>query len=129
MILQGSYYELIIRIASTLQRAVPPILDVDICFLVQLADGGGRDLAAPESLGDILHTPDGYASQVHLNESLFHTALPAAIPLDNGGLKGDSLELGHLKSDISGSGGEVAAVVAATVALALLIALIPGRLV
>ena len=117
-----------IRIASTLQRAVPPILDVDICFLVQLADGGGRDLAAPESLGDVLHTPDGYACQVHLNESLFHTALPAPIPLDNGGLKGNSLELGHLEGDISRSGGEVAVVVAAAVALALLIALIPGCL-
>ena len=30
-----------IRIASALQRAVPPILNVDIRFLVQLTDGGG----------------------------------------------------------------------------------------
>ena len=43
-------------------------------FLVQFTDGGGRDFAAPEGLGDVLHTPDRYAGQVHLNESLFHAA-------------------------------------------------------
>ncbi len=36
-----------IRIPSTLQGTVSSVLDVDIGFLVQLADGGGRDLAAP----------------------------------------------------------------------------------
>ena len=36
-----------IRIAPTLQRAVPRILNVDISFLVQLTDGGRRHLAAP----------------------------------------------------------------------------------
>lgn len=34
-----------------------------------------------------------------------------AIPLNNGGLKGDSLEFGHLESDIPGCSGGVAAVV------------------
>ena len=108
--------------------AVPPIFNVDIRFLVQLTDGRGRDLATPEGLGDVLHTPDGYAGQVHLNESLFHAALPAAIPLDDGSLKGDSLELRHLESDIPRRGGEVAAIVAAAVALSLLVTLVPGRL-
>ena len=97
-------------------------------LMAEIGDGGGRDLAAPQGLGDVLHTPDGYTGQVHLNESLFHAALPAAIPLNNGSFKGDSLELRYLESDIPGSGGEVAVVVAATVALALLIALVPGRL-
>lgn len=41
---------------------------VDIRFLIQLADGGERHLAPSEDLGDVLHTPDGYACQVHLNE-------------------------------------------------------------
>ena len=117
-----------IRITPTLQRAVPPIFNVDIRFLVHLTDGGGRDLAAPQSLGDVLHTPDGYTGQVHLNKSFFHTALPVAIPLNNGSLKGDSLELGHLEGDISRGGCEVAVVVTAAIALALLVALIPGRL-
>ncbi len=117
-----------IRIPPTLQRTVPPIFNVDIRFLIQLTDGGWRNLAAPEGLGDVLHTPDGYASQVHFNKSLFHAALPAAIPLNDGSLKGDSLELGYLEGDIPGSGGEVAVIVAAAVALALLVAFIPGCL-
>ena len=47
-----------IRIPPALQRTVPPILDVDICFLVQLTDGGGRDPAAPQGLSNVLHTPN-----------------------------------------------------------------------
>ena len=39
-----------IRIASALQRAAAPILDVDVGFLVQLTDGRGRDFAAPQRL-------------------------------------------------------------------------------
>src|SRR5699024_4821103 len=117
-----------IRIAPTLQRAVAPILNVDIRFLVQLADGGRRHLAAPQRLGNVLHAPDGYACQVHLNESFFHTALPTAIPLNNGGFKRDSLELGHLQGNVPGSGGKVAAVVAAPIPLALLITLVPSSL-
>ena len=101
---------------------------MDIRFLVQFADGGGRDLAAPKGLGNILHTPDGYACQVHLDESLFHAAFPTAIPLNDSGLKGNPLKLGHLEGDIPRSGGEIAVVVTAAVALALLIALVPGRL-
>ena len=58
-----------IRIASALQRTVPPILHVDIRFLVQLTDGGEKELAVPESLGDILHTPDRYACQAQMSAS------------------------------------------------------------
>ena len=111
-----------------MQRTVAPILNADIRFLVQLADGGRRHLAAPQGLGNIFHAPDGYACQIHLNESFFYAALPAAIPLNDSGLKGNPLELGNLEGDISGSGGEVTVVVAAAVPLALLIALVPGSL-
>ena len=69
-----------IRIPTTLQRAVPPILDVDVGFLVQLADGSGRDLAASQRLGDVLHTAHGNARQVHLDEGFLHAAFPAAMP-------------------------------------------------
>ena len=117
-----------IWVAHTLQRAVPPILNVDIRFLVQLADGRWRHLAAPQSLGNILHTPDGYSGQVHLDEGFFYAAFTAAIPLNDGGLKGDSFELGYLEGNVPGSGGEVPAVVAAAVALTLLVALVPGCL-
>src|SRR5699024_2602455 len=96
--------------------------------LVQLTDGGGRDFAAPEGLGNILHTPDRYTCQIHLNERLFHAALPAAIPLNNSSLKRDSLELGHLQGNVPGSGGEIPVVVAAAITLPLLISLVTGSL-
>ena len=66
--------------------------------------------------------------QVHLNGCLFHTALLAATPLDDGSLKGDSLELKHLESDTPGSGGKIGVIAAAAVALALFIEFIPGCL-
>ena len=69
---------------------------------------------------------DGHAGQVHLYEGLLHVALPAATALNDGRLKGDPLELGYLEGDVPGSGVEVAAVLATTVALALLVALVPG---
>ena len=101
---------------------------MDIRLLVQFTDSCRRYLAAPQRLRDILYTPDRYACQIHLNESFFHTALPAAVPLDNSSFKGDPFELGYLESDIPRSGGEVAAIVPAAVALALFIALVPGCL-
>ena len=58
---------------------------MDIRFLVQFADGGRGDFAAPQGLRDVLHTPDGYACQVHLDEGFLHAALPAAVPLNDGG--------------------------------------------
>ena len=67
-------------------------------------------------------------SQVYFNKSLFYAALPAAIPLNNSSLEGDSFEFWHLESNFSGSRSEVAAVVAAAVALALLVTLVPGSL-
>ena len=78
-------------IAPALQGAVPPVLDVDVGFLVQPADGGGRNLAAPQRFGDVLHTAHGNARQIHLDEGFLHAALPAAIPLDDGSLEGHTL--------------------------------------
>ena len=54
-------------VAATLQRAVAPVLDVNVGFLVQFADGGGRDLAAPQRLGDVLHA--AYGKGRHLKEN------------------------------------------------------------
>ena len=77
--------------------------------------------AAPQGHGDILHPAHGDAGQVHLNECFLNAAFTTAISLNGGSLKGNSLELGYFECDISGSSGEVAAVVAAAVARALLI--------
>ena len=67
---------------AALQGAVAPVLDVNVGFLVQFADGGGRDLAAPQCLVDIL-----VALFVHLNRpeadiaSLGKLRLRAAVEL------------------------------------------------
>ena len=76
-----------VRIPSTLQRAIAPILNVDIRLFVQFADGGGGLFASPQGLRNILHTPHGHACQIHLHESFFHAALPAAIPLNDSSFK------------------------------------------
>ena len=75
---------------------------MDVSFLVQLTDGGGRDLAAPQCLRDVLHPAHGNACQVHLDEGLLHAALPAAIPLDDSGFERYALEPGDMERDIAG---------------------------
>ena len=115
-------------IVPALQRAVAPVLDVNVGFLVQLADGGRRNLAAPQRLGDVLYPAHGDACQVHLDEGLLHAALPAAIPLDDGRLEGHALEPRHVERDVAGGRGEAVIIVTAAVALTGLAALIAGRL-
>lgn len=88
----------------------------NISFLVQLTDRCRRCLTVSQRLCNILHSPDRYPSQVHLNESFLHAAFPPAVPLNDDRLKGNPLELWHLQGDIPESGGKVSAVVAATVA-------------
>ena len=63
-----------VQISAALQGTVAPVLDVDIGFLVQFADGGGRDLAAPQCLRDVLHAAHGNARQIHLDEGYLHAA-------------------------------------------------------
>ena len=67
-------------------------------------------------------------ARYHLNEGLFHTALPTAIPLNDSGLKGNPFELGYLQGNVPGCSGEIPVVVAAPVPLVLLITLVPGSL-
>ena len=115
-------------IFAALQRAVPPVFNVDIGFLVQLTDGSRRYLAAPQGLGNILHPAHRDAGKIHLDEGFLHTAFPAAIPLDDGCLKRNALEARHMERDVSRSGGKISVIVAAAVALADLITLVAGSL-
>ena len=108
-------------IVAALQGAVAPVLNVNISFLVQLADGGGRNLAAPQRLRDVLHPAHGNARQVHLDERLLHAALPAAIPLDDGCLEGHAFEPRHVERNVTGGRGEIAVIVAAMVFIAAVI--------
>ena len=80
---------------------------MDVGFLVQFADGGGRDLAALQCLRDVLHAAHGDACQVHLDEGFPHAALPAAIPLDDGRLEGHALEPGDVERNVAGGRGEI----------------------
>ena len=111
-----------------MQGAVPPVLDVDVGLLIQLADRGWRHLAAPERFGNVLHAPNGDAGKVHLNERFFYAALSAAIPFDDGRLEGNPLEARHIQCNVAGGRGKVSAVMAASVAQALLAALVLGGL-
>ena len=90
--------------------------------------GSGRNLAAPQGLGDVLHTAHGNACQVHLDESLLHAALPAAIPLDDGSLEGYALEPRHVERNVAGGRGEIPVIVTAAIALTGLAALVARRL-
>ena len=117
-----------IRVSAALQRTVAPILDVDGGFLVQLADGSGRNLAAPQRLRDVLHPAHGNACQIHLDEGLLYAALPAAVALDDGSLEGHALESGYMERDVAGGRGEVVVIMAAAVALTDLAALVASGL-
>ena len=64
----------------------------------------------------------------HRASDIFHTAFPPAVPLHNSGFKGDPLAFGRLEGDGPRSDDVITAVVSAALALALLIALVPGRL-
>ena len=108
-------------IVAALQGAVAPVLNVDVGFLVQLTDGSGRNLAAPQRLRDVLHPAHRDACQVHFNQSFLHTALPAAIPLDDSSLEGYALEPGYMERDVAGGRGEAAVIVAAMVFIAAVI--------
>ena len=117
-----------IRVLAALKRSVPPGFDIDIGFLVQFADGRSGHLAAPEGLGDVLYPADRYTGQVHLDEGFFHTALPAAVTLDDGCLEGNTFQPGHMKGHVPGGGSQLSVIVAASITLTGLAALIPGSL-
>ena len=74
---------------------------MNIGLFVKLANGGGRHLGTPQSFGDVLHTTHRNTGKVHLNESFLYTALPAAIPLNDGCLKGNTFKAWYMKCDVS----------------------------
>ena len=61
-----------VRIFAVLQEPVPQSLNMDVSFLVQLADSGWRYLAAPQRLSYVPYSADRDTSQVHLDERFLH---------------------------------------------------------
>lgn len=55
-----------------LELALPPFFYMAVNLFVQIADRAGGHLAAPQRRGNILHSPDGYPCQIHLDQRLFH---------------------------------------------------------
>ena len=88
----------------------------------------GETLLPQQCLRDVLHAAHGNARQIHLDEGFLHAAFPAAIPLDDGSLKGHALEPRHVERDVAGGGGEIPVIVTAATALTGLAALVARRL-
>src|SRR5699024_6284682 len=85
-------------------------------------------LAAPKGFRNVFYPAYGYTCQVHLDEGFLHAALPAAVALNNGGLEGNSFQPGHMKGHVPGGGSQLSVIVAASITLTGLAALIPGSL-
>jgi len=83
-------------------RLIPPGFNGRVDLLVEVADGSGTDLGAPEGFGDVLDPPDTDPGQIHLDEGLLHRTLSATVSLDDGGLEGLLPELGHVERDLAG---------------------------
>lgn len=82
-----------------LQWAVAPVLSVDIRFLVQIADSGGRHPAAPKGLGDVLYySMRASSTLLPRRRSRSMIVVSKEIPLS----------LGTLGDNISGGSGEIA---------------------
>lgn len=83
-------------------------------------------VAGEPTWSQLYPTHAGWIRRLDTSRSGFlHTALPAAKAHNGNRFKGNPLELGHLEGDFTGSGNEATATVAAAVALALFIALVP----
>jgi hypothetical protein len=66
---------------------VPPDIDLGVDLLVQVRDRGRAHSGAPKGFGDILHTPDRYTGQVHLDQRFLDRRLSASVTLNDGCIK------------------------------------------
>jgi hypothetical protein len=66
---------------------VPPDIDLGVDLLVQVRDRGRAHPDPPKGFGDILHTPDRYTGQVHLDQRFLDRRLAASVTLNDGCFK------------------------------------------
>ena len=83
---------------------VPPGLDLGVDLLVEVRHRARAHPRAPQRLGDVLHPPDRNARQIHLDQRFLDRALPPAVALNNGRLKGLAPQLRNLEVDLAGAG-------------------------
>lgn len=101
---------------------------MDVALLVRLTDGGWRNLAAPQCLGDVLCPAHRDTGRVDLKQHFLHGTPAAAVTLNDGRLEGYTIKARRVQGHIAGRGGYVALIMTATVRLLPLAALIPRRL-
>ena len=70
-------------------------------LLVQIGDGGGRDVGVPKHLAHVLDLPGGHARQARLYHCLPGDRLEVPVALDEGRGEAHALELGHAQRDLA----------------------------
>jgi hypothetical protein len=96
----------------TFDRLVPPSLVMTVHLLFLLADRRGGDAGAPQDFRDVLHPPDPFPCQVHLNKGLLYAGFAALVPFDDLRLKRQCPQVRYLQGDHSGFGLQLAGVAA-----------------
>ena len=82
-------------------RTHPPLFDLAVDLLIEVADGAGTDLCTPQRFRDVLHLPDRNAGQIHLDQSLLHGALLGLIAPDDLRFEGQTPKPGNFQIDLA----------------------------
>ena len=100
--LEHDAVEIDVRVISR-DRLAAPGFDLLVDLLVEVRHRPWRDPRTPEGLGDVLHTPDRDARQVHLHQSLLDRGLPAPVAFYDRRLESLTPELGNLQLHLAGA--------------------------
>ena len=84
-----------------MDRTHPPLFDLAVDLLIEIADGAGTDLRTPPRFRDVLHPPDRNAGQIHLDQSLLHGALLGLIAPDDLRFEGQTPKPGNFQIDLA----------------------------
>ena len=75
------------RIRDHLGEMVRGTVEETLNAIVQVRDRGRAHPGTPKGFGDILHTPDRYTGQAHLDQRFLDRRFSAPVALDHGRLK------------------------------------------
>jgi len=85
---------------------VPPLVDLGVDLLVEVAHRPRAHPRAPQRLGDVLHPAHRNPGEIHLDQRFLDAAFPPLVALDDRRLKGLAPELRHLELHRAGLGVE-----------------------